>query len=134
SNPFEMTEAELEDALGDLLEAEPPPPIEFVVYFPTDSTELTDLSLEAWPKIVAVISARQVPEISLSGHTDITGSVKVNEQLGQARARAIQAALLEAGLDPDLIELSSEMNETTASADATDSELSLDRKVVIRVR
>ena len=46
TNPFEMTEEEIGNALGDLLEAEPPPPIEFVVYFPSESTELTDHSLK----------------------------------------------------------------------------------------
>jgi outer membrane protein OmpA-like peptidoglycan-associated protein len=134
SNPFEVTEAELEEALGDLLEAEPQSPIEFVVYFPSGSTELSDPSLEAWPKIVAAISARQVPEISLSGHTDSSGSAKFNEQLGPARARAIQAALVDAGLDPTLIALSSGDAEEAPSAETSDPELALDRKVVIRVR
>ena len=70
----------------------------------------------------------------MSGHADSSGSTEFNEKLSKARAQAIQAALVEAGIDPKLIELAARDVELAASADASDSDLALERKVVIRVR
>lgn len=43
-------------------------------------------------------------QVIIEGHTDSTGADAYNQQLSQARAQAVQAALLERGVRPDQVQ------------------------------
>src|SRR5258708_5189107 len=73
------TEAEVRDAFGAALTAQPARPASFVLYFLLDSDELTPESQRVVGDIVSEIARRPVPEVLVIGHTDTTGSDEYND-------------------------------------------------------
>ena len=53
------------------------------------------------------MAQRPVPDVVVVGHTDTMGTPTANYELGMKRAMTVRALLVEAGLDPALIEVSS---------------------------
>ena len=48
-----------------------------------------------------------MPEVTVVGHTDTMGSPQANIQLGLKRASTVRSILVDAGLDPALVEVTS---------------------------
>ena len=93
---------------GDLLSTLPPPPEQFLLYFRFESDELTDQSRALFPRILAALRNRPFPDLAVVGHTDTTGSgFASNIELGLKRANAIRALLLAAGVNANVIEVTS---------------------------
>jgi outer membrane protein OmpA-like peptidoglycan-associated protein len=102
-----MSEAEVEKEFGSLLSSLPPPPQNFTLYFQFESDELTPESRALVPEVLKVAKSRPVPEVTVTGHTDTTGSRPANLELGMKRAMTVRALLTDAGLDPAVIEVAS---------------------------
>jgi outer membrane protein OmpA-like peptidoglycan-associated protein len=105
--PARMDEADVQRQFGAVLADLPAPARHFILYFRTDSSELTDESRAVLPEIIRAAAGRMVPEVTAIGHTDTTGSAANNYKLGLERARTVRAILLKAGLDDRLIEVGS---------------------------
>ncbi|MBU2645071.1 OmpA family protein [bacterium] len=73
-----------------LFKAEPEKPVHFILYFESDSTELTAQSLKLIPQILQKLKERENAEINIIGHTDTKGSAKHNIALSLQRARAVE--------------------------------------------
>jgi OOP family OmpA-OmpF porin len=69
------------------------------VFFEVGSSAL-DANTHAVIRAVARIMLAQPGRVPLSGHTDDSGPDELNEQLATARADAVKALLVEAGIDP----------------------------------
>jgi len=92
--------AEIEPAAGPV---EPEPVGPFVVYFDWDSAELT---AEARAEIAeaADLAIEKAPiKLLLKGHADTTGADNYNVDLSKKRAKAVQDALVAAGVSADSI-------------------------------
>jgi outer membrane protein OmpA-like peptidoglycan-associated protein len=107
SPPAKMDEAEVRREFGALLADLPAAPQHFNLYFRADTSELTDQSRAILPDVLSAAKARKVPEVTVIGHTDTTGSAASNYRLGLERAQAVRALLLKVGLDATLIEVES---------------------------
>jgi len=107
SPPVKMDEGEVQRQFADVLSNLPPGPQHFILYFKTDSAELADQSRGVVPDVLRAAAARQVPEVTVIGHTDSSGSRRNNYRLGLERARSVRELLLKAGLEPALIEVES---------------------------
>jgi outer membrane protein OmpA-like peptidoglycan-associated protein len=105
--PTKMAEAEVQRQFGAVLANLPPPTQHFNLYFKTDSAELTDESRAVLPEVIRAVAGRAVPEVTVIGHTDTTGSKNNNHKLGLERAETVRALLLKVGLDATLIEIGS---------------------------
>ena len=81
--------ASVNDEYQLLLEAEPPKPVQFILYFEHDSTRLTQASRLLIPQILKIAKKREPSEISVIGHTDSKGSVRYNHKLAMERAQAV---------------------------------------------
>jgi outer membrane protein OmpA-like peptidoglycan-associated protein len=92
------TEAEVRDAFGAALTAQPPRPVSFLLYFQLGSDELTPESQQVVGDIVGEIARRPAPEVLVIGHTDTMGTDAYNDRLSVQRAERIRARLLERGL------------------------------------
>jgi outer membrane protein OmpA-like peptidoglycan-associated protein len=92
---------------GEALAVEPPPPQTFTLLFETGTTALTAESLKSIADIVSASQRRSAISVSISGHTDTTGSDKLNDALALERAQLVKALLLRQGVKPELISVTS---------------------------
>lgn len=102
-----MSEADVNRLFGSAIAALPQPPRYFTLYFQFESDRLTDASRALLPEILKTVKERSMPEVTVVGHTDTMGSPQANIQLGLKRASTVRTILVEAGLDPALVEVTS---------------------------
>ncbi|MDH4229493.1 MAG: OmpA family protein [Nitrospirota bacterium] len=73
-------------------------------YFPVGQSEIDSRNFALLNKIVTAINAFPGSTVEISGHTDVTGSGKVNQQLSTERADKVARFLTEVGkIDADRI-------------------------------
>jgi outer membrane protein OmpA-like peptidoglycan-associated protein len=75
--------------------------------FESGGAELTADSMQEIPNIITAIKERSAISVSISGHTDATGSVQLNDALSLERARRVESLLVQQGVEPGLITVSS---------------------------
>ena len=92
---------------GDALSALPPPSRRFTLFFRFESDELTDQSRALVPEILKSVKEHAVPDVVIVGHTDTMGTQQANFELGLKRAMMVKALLVEAGLDPATLDVTS---------------------------
>jgi peptidoglycan-associated lipoprotein len=68
---------------------------------------LTAESRALIPDILGSVKQRPAPEVVVTGHTDTTGSPASNFELGLKRGTMVRTLLVDAGLDPSAIEVTS---------------------------
>jgi hypothetical protein len=102
-----LTDDEVTRFFGEALAALPPPPRHFTLQFKFESDTLTDASAALVPDILAAVKALAVPEVMIVGHTDTMGDRKSNVALGLKRATAVRGILVQAGLAPALVDVTS---------------------------
>jgi outer membrane protein OmpA-like peptidoglycan-associated protein len=102
-----LSETEVKETFGAALEALPPPPVHFTLFYKFDSDELTDESSALVPQILDAVKQRASPDVAVTGHTDTIGTAASNAALGMRRAVAVRTLLVEAGLDPAFVEVAS---------------------------
>jgi outer membrane protein OmpA-like peptidoglycan-associated protein len=129
-----ISEADVQRLFGEALSALPPPPQRFTLNFKFDSDELTDESRALVPQIVQAVRNRPVPDVLVIGHTDTTGTPSSNFELGLKRAGTVRNILVEAGLDPNFIELVSHGEEELLVPTADEVAEPRNRRVEIAVR
>lgn len=83
-----------------LLDAQPTPPLSFVLNFRFDSMELTPESRQKLPEVMAAVRNRLPTEVTVFGYADSAGAPAYNLQLSAERARAVAALLRK--IDPEL--------------------------------
>lgn len=85
--------------------APPPPPMarSFTVYFDLDRATLTPAGREVVRQAAQNAKQDQVTRITVTGHTDTTGTSRHNQRLSERRAAAVRAELVADGVSPDQI-------------------------------
>ena len=89
---------------GALLDAQPPRPVAWTVYFQTGTDRLTAESRTVFATIKEELAKRPAPEIGVVGHTDRVGRLEDNDALSKRRAEAVKNQLVEAGIDASRID------------------------------
>jgi outer membrane protein OmpA-like peptidoglycan-associated protein len=102
-----MSEAEVKRVFGDAFAALPPAPRHFTLLFRFESDALTEESSALVPEILRTVKGLSVPEVVVVGHTDTMGDARANIALGLKRAINVRRILVEAGLAPSTIEVTS---------------------------
>jgi len=133
SKPFPLDKKKIREVFGKALDATPEPPISFTLHFKLDKTDLTPDSKKELLKIVKAISQREVPNISVIGHTDRSADEKYNHRLALRRAEAIRDILVKAGFDPKAIEVTSHGENNPLVETADDVPEPRNRRVAITV-
>lgn len=87
--------------------AEPPAPEKFILFFEIGGTNLLPESKAIIPNILAAVKRRKAISISVSGHTDAVGSIRFNDRLARRRAQAISDILIQNGVSPAILEVTS---------------------------
>jgi outer membrane protein OmpA-like peptidoglycan-associated protein len=132
--PVKKDEGEIRREFGAVLSELPEAPRHFNLYFRLDTSELTEESRAVLPDVIRVVAAWKVPEVTVIGHTDTTGSTASNYQLGLERAQAVRELLLEAGLDASMIDVSSHGEADLLQSTPDNTAEPRNRRVEITIR
>lgn len=98
--PSTATEQEVRQVFGATVDALPPRPVSFLLYFLADSNEITPESREKAQALLAEVARRPSPQVVVIGHTDRVGGVEYNDRLSRQRAERVRAELVRLGVDP----------------------------------
>ena len=102
-----MSDAEIQQLFGSALAIRPPAARRFDLYLETGTDTLTRESRGRVTELVEAVVNRVAPDVSIIGHTDTTGTAASNVDLGLRRASLLRTLLVEAGLDPGVVEVTS---------------------------
>ncbi|MBI5605294.1 MAG: OmpA family protein [Deltaproteobacteria bacterium] len=132
--PFLMDERQLKALFGEALSALPDPPLKFLLYFKTGTSDLTEESEKEIPGILEAITARHSTDITITGHTDRVGLRELNFEIAFDRAKFIKRLLIYRGARPEIIEIASHGEDNPLIK--TDKEVSepRNRRVEVTVR
>jgi len=121
-------------AFAEAMAIEPTPPEKFILYFYNGTTELVPKSRAAITSILDVIKRRGAINISISGHTDATGTTQLNEKLARCRAKAISDLLVQKGVDAKRLSVSShgKGNQLVPTADGVAEPRNRRVEVIVR--
>lgn len=119
---------------SDVLAIEPTPAEKFILYFNTNSTDLTLESRATFAAVLSSIKKRGAISVSISGHTDATGSTKLNDKLSYNRAKKISEMLLLQGVRLDIMTVTShgKGNQLVPTADGVAEPLNRRVEVIVR--
>ena len=73
------------------------------IYFKTGSAKFTDETLIRLEQVSSIVNQYKNLRFDVEGHTDSTGSDKINNKLSQERADAVRNYLIEKGFPADMI-------------------------------
>jgi outer membrane protein OmpA-like peptidoglycan-associated protein len=116
------------------LEALPPAPVSFIVYFVFDKDELTAESRAQFDRIKAALATRPAPQLVVIGHTDRVGALPYNDALSLQRAQTVRAALIEAGIEAGRIAVAGRGEREPAVETGDEVANERNRRVEIMVR
>ena len=134
SPAFRLSEAQVEQLFGEALAARPPAPRHFLLYFQTGSNLLTPESDKLLGDILIFVTSRSVPDVTVVGHTDTTGTAQANIALGQSRAAMIRDRLVTAGLDGSVVSVASHGEADPLVRTPDDTPEPKNRRVEVSVR
>jgi OmpA-OmpF porin, OOP family len=129
-----IDETALKAQFGAALAALPERSSSFVLYFKSDTTDLTAESEPELPRIFAEIDRRQGVEVVVIGHTDRSGELGYNDRLSLERAEAIRAWLIGKGVKPEIITVAGRGEREPLVATADGVREARNRRVEILVR
>jgi outer membrane protein OmpA-like peptidoglycan-associated protein len=129
-----LSAEELERIFGEAMAARAPAPRRFNLYFELGGDTLTPASAAFATVIIAEVTTRPAPEVTVIGHTDTTGVAAANLELGLRRARLIRDRLVAAGLDPAVVEIASHGETDLLVATPDDTAEPVNRRVEVAVR
>jgi outer membrane protein OmpA-like peptidoglycan-associated protein len=107
SAPSQMDQSQIARIFGEALSAQPPLPVHYILYFDSGSTQLTAESRKLIPEAIRTIRERNSNDVSVVGHSDTTGNREYNNRLSLRRAQAIRQLIIDAGVDPSVLEITS---------------------------
>ena len=120
---------EVKAIAGEALDSLPIKPASFTLLFAIDSDKLPANAEETIAEIVREIGRRQVPDVSIIGHTDRSGNVKANYALSQRRAENVYRLLLDQGVKTDNVKV-----EVVGKGDSENAVINLKKKFEQRNR
>ena len=129
-----LSDDKIRSTFAEALAARPVPPSTYILYFLSDSKELTVESKALLPKIIQTIQERGSTDIVISGHTDKVGEREYNYTLSRDRAKAVYEILVASGAVPANITVTShgEGNPLIKTADNVSEPRNRRVEVVIR--
>jgi outer membrane protein OmpA-like peptidoglycan-associated protein len=134
SEVTQFSAAEVRQTFAGTLQALPPRPATFLLYFVIGTDELTDESKAELPKVLAALRERPVPDVLVVGHTDTVGDTLGNDRLSAQRAERMKGHLVEIGIPAERIEVAGRGEREPLVATPDDVDEPRNRRVEIIVR
>jgi outer membrane protein OmpA-like peptidoglycan-associated protein len=98
--PGHATPDEVRAIFADALQAEPPRPVTFILYFVEATDQFTPESQALVDQVLLAIASRPAPELTVAGHTDALGTDQYNDALSLRRAERVRVLLIARGIAP----------------------------------
>ncbi|GEM_PF-5172430 len=108
--------------------------IQDMIHFETGKADISEDSLLLLDRLAQVLKGCADMEVVIVGHTDNVGDLASNQQLSEARANAVKQALVERGLNPDVIIARGEGETQPLVANDSDRNRQINRRIEISVR
>ncbi len=89
---------------GDTIGAMPPKPQSFMIFFGSESAEISHESEKELRLAIEEIKSKKASLVMCAGHTDSLGGKEYNKALSLKRANSIVKYLIAHGIDRDIIE------------------------------
>lgn len=105
SEPKILDEKQVRQVFQEAMEAQPAPPIIFIIYFQRNSFDLTAEFYNLLPDVLKTIKSRESHSIGVIGHTDLVGTPDYNRGLSLMRAKSVADVLSSHGIDREIIEI-----------------------------
>jgi OOP family OmpA-OmpF porin len=102
-NTAASSESAVKGEFSAALDAMPPAPTSFLIYFVLGRDEFTDESRREVSPLLEEIARRPSPEITVIGHADQVGPEGVNDALSLSRAQRVREMLVQRGVAADRI-------------------------------
>ena len=99
------------------------------VNFATDQTQILPDSKAQMDAVIALLKADPALKLAINGYTDDTGSDEHNVTLSDGRAKAVQAALLAAGIKADRLQAKGYGRMSPVSNNTDEAGKAADRRV-----
>jgi OOP family OmpA-OmpF porin len=127
-----LAESDVRARYSQLLNAQPPRPQSFQLYFVSGSdSQLTTESAQVLKGLQAYLHTRPSPEVTVIGHTDRTGNAAINDALSLKRALSVRELIRQSGIATDDMPAFGRGSREPLAHSAQDS---LNRRVEIHVR
>jgi len=105
-----------------------------IIRFPVGSTQKTyDPAVDEYLEKLAERVQETGEQVTLTGHTDDTGSPELNQNLGLNRAKAIQSILINNNVPQDQISIESKGETQPVASNATEEGRRENRRVEVRL-
>jgi len=134
NDAYQSSPEEVNERFGAALDARPPRPVSYVLYFEAGGNVLTAASQAALVDIRRSITELAAPEVRIIGHTDRVGSVEGNDALSLKRAESLREQLIAAGVAADKLEAvgRGERDPLVPTADEVDEPKNRRVEIVVR--
>jgi outer membrane protein OmpA-like peptidoglycan-associated protein len=129
-----VSEAQVRSDFAQALDAQPPEPVTYVLYFEEGSTEVVPASRTDLARMLRDVQTRVVADIQVTGHTDWVGRVEDNDGLARERATMVRAVLVRQGIDPNAIRASGRGERELLVPTADEVREPRNRRVSVTVR
>lgn len=90
-------EDQIKRDFGPAMDAQPPLPERFTLYFDKGSTRLSRASEAQWATVLQRLKERKALDITVAGHTDTVSTPRINDALALRRAQTIAQRLRASG-------------------------------------
>jgi len=119
---------------SDVLAIEPVPAEKFILYFNSNTVDLVPESKAVFASMVASIKRRGAIAVSISGHSDATGSAELNDKISYKRAHIISEMLVQQGVSSDIMTVTShgKGNQLIPTADGVSEPRNRRVEVIVR--
>jgi adhesin transport system outer membrane protein len=131
---FAVSDDQLKKDFSGVMSALPKAPERFVLYFQRGTNVLTAESKAVLPKIVERAAAHPGLDMSVVGHTDTSGSDKINEVLGRERATFVAQQLRDLGLKSEVVSIESFGKKSLEVATPDNTKEQRNRRVEVILR
>ncbi len=130
----QMTAEEVGELFPGLMSALPAKPRSYTLRYVKGSPTLTPEAETVMAEIMQDVTDRDSPEITVTGHTDRTGSEEDNNALSLKRAMATRDILVNGGIPASNIEVAGRGESEPEVETEDDVEEQLNRRVIVNIR
>ncbi|MDY0225281.1 MAG: OmpA family protein [Desulfomicrobium apsheronum] len=129
-----LDQKKIEQEYGQVLQAMPSPPENFLLYFEYGKAELTAESKPVPSLIIEAINRRNSRDVRVNGHSDTIGQREDNARLSLERAERARDILVGQGIDPSIMKVFSHGEGNLLIPTADDTPEPRNRRVEVLVR